>query len=62
MLEQAGITPQVDQLPIFGMTRANSLAVRHRLKDGQVRQYLLLRSVESNLGGLAASIAAEDAE
>jgi hypothetical protein len=32
----ASITPQVEQLPIFGIARNAALALRVRQKDGQV--------------------------
>lgn len=34
--QQAGITPQIEQLPIFGITKDALLAFRYRLDDGQV--------------------------
>ena len=34
--ELAGVTPQVEQLPIFGITKESLLALRYRLSDGQV--------------------------
>lgn len=35
--ERAGVTPQVEQLPIFGITKESLLALRYRLEDGSVR-------------------------
>jgi len=35
--QQAGITPQMEQLPIFGIHKEVFLALRYRLPDGQVR-------------------------
>ncbi|KAK4549389.1 hypothetical protein LTR36_006386 [Oleoguttula mirabilis] len=34
--ERAGVTPQIEQLPIFGITKESLLALRYRLEDGQV--------------------------
>jgi len=34
--QQAGITPQIEQLPIFGIHKEVFLALRYRLPDGQV--------------------------
>jgi hypothetical protein len=34
--QQAGITPQIEQLPIFGIHKEVFLALRYRLQDGQV--------------------------
>lgn len=34
--EQVGVTPQIEQLPIFGITKESLLAIRYRLGDGQV--------------------------
>ena len=34
--EQAGLRPQVEQLPIFGITKESLLALRYRLEDDQV--------------------------
>ena len=34
--EQAGVVPQVEQLPIFGITKESLLALRYRLSDSQV--------------------------
>ena len=31
--EQAGKAPQVEQLPIFGITKESSLAIRYKLND-----------------------------
>ena len=35
--EVAGVIPQVDQLPIFGITKNALLAIRYRLEGGLVR-------------------------
>ena len=37
--EQHGVTPQLDQLPIFGMTKEALLALRYRPADGQVSRH-----------------------
>lgn len=34
--QQAGIQPQVEQLPIFGISKDVLLALRYRVPDGQV--------------------------
>ena len=34
--QQAGITPQIEQLPIFGIHKEVFLALRYRLSNGQV--------------------------
>jgi hypothetical protein len=34
--QQAGITPQIEQLPIFGIHKEVFLALRYRLPDNQV--------------------------
>ncbi|KAK3714077.1 hypothetical protein LTR37_008106 [Vermiconidia calcicola] len=39
--EQAGITPQVEQLPIFGITKDSLIALRYRLEDGKARRLQL---------------------
>ncbi|GAB7329269.1 hypothetical protein MBLNU13_g01076t1 [Cladosporium sp. NU13] len=36
--QQAGITPQIEQLPIFGIHKEVFLALRYRLTDGQARR------------------------
>lgn len=35
--EQAGVAVQIEQLPIFGITKESILAIRYRLDDGKVR-------------------------
>lgn len=40
--ERAGVTPQIEQLPIFGITKESLLALRYRLENGQVRNVVLL--------------------
>ncbi|KAK1063331.1 hypothetical protein LTR33_012311 [Friedmanniomyces endolithicus] len=39
--EQHGVTPQLEQLPIFGMTKEALLALRYRPADGQTRRLQL---------------------
>ncbi|KAK5127694.1 hypothetical protein LTR08_004339 [Meristemomyces frigidus] len=39
--EQVGVTPQIEQLPIFGITKEALLALRYRLDDGQARRLQL---------------------
>ena len=34
--EQAGVAPQVSELPVFGITQENLAAIRYRQEDGQV--------------------------
>lgn len=36
LLQQAGSTPHIEQLPIFGICKDMLLAIRYRLSDGQV--------------------------
>ena len=40
--EQFSAPLKVDQLPIFGITRESTFALRYHLKDGQVRDMALL--------------------
>lgn len=42
--QQAGIAPQVEQLPIFGITKDVLLALRYRVADGQVFTMLCIYS------------------
>ncbi|EMC99590.1 hypothetical protein BAUCODRAFT_144989 [Baudoinia panamericana UAMH 10762] len=39
--QQHGVTPQVDQLPIFGITKESLLALRYKLNDGIARRMQL---------------------
>ena len=39
-IEHAGGTLHIELLPIFGLTRQALLAIRYRLKDGNVRKAL----------------------
>ncbi|KAK0313765.1 hypothetical protein LTR01_002022 [Friedmanniomyces endolithicus] len=45
--EQHGVTPQLEQLPIFGMTKEALLALRYRPADGQIQTRRLQLRVES---------------